>query len=82
MSVTILLTCGGCGRETRGTDMIRRRFVSFSGKSHGFGRYVTDPIERVVPEGWHAFDPYTQVSYCPECWDSIVHEIEGGEVQV
>ena len=31
----------------------------------------TPTIESATPEGWMAFDPYTGMTYCSECWESI-----------
>jgi len=71
MSVRLAFTCDGCFAEVEGTDWLRKRFRSFSGKDHGFGVYVVDEVESVVPGGWVAFDPYTQCTYCPSCWTQI-----------
>ena len=70
MSVHLALTCDGCP-ATATTDYLRKRFVSFSGRDHGFGHfYVGDP-EKLTPDGWVMFDPYTQCTYCPKCWAAI-----------
>lgn len=68
MSVTVHYLCDGCHVEAEGTEPIRKQFVSVSGRSYGFGsyRYVNTVVD-VAPEGWWAFDPYTQLCYCPEC---------------
>lgn len=74
MSVNIQFSCGGCQATAEGTSPIRRRFESFSGRPWGLGGYKVDTIESVTPDGWIAFDPYTQCCYCPTCWA----EIDGG----
>ena len=71
MSVRLLLSCGGC-RATITTDRLRKRFVSFSGRSYGFGTYQLDDPEALTPDGWMMFDPYTQLTYCPECWAGLL----------
>ena len=72
MSVKVIFKCSGCDAIADGTDTIKKQFVSFSGKGHGFGRYILyPPIEEIVPEGWVAFDPYTLTTYCKKCWDDI-----------
>ena len=70
MSVTITLTCDGCGSSVPG-GRIRREFQSFSGRSHGFGG-ASNKIKWDHPEGWMPFDPYTYCTYCPDCWREIV----------
>lgn len=71
MSVRLTFDCNGCDAKAEGTDRLRKRFHSFSGRGYGLGVYVIDDIETVTPEGWVAFDPYTQMTYCPECWAEI-----------
>lgn len=73
MGVKVVFECGGCFATVEGTDRLRREFVSFSGRSYGFGRNVpANTVEDVTPEGWIAYDPYTHCTYCPTCWQSIV----------
>lgn len=72
--VTVTYRCGGCPAITTAPDqVIRREFVSLSGRDHGLGSYVLEPvkIESVVPEGWVVYDPYTMCTYCPPCWAAI-----------
>jgi len=72
VSVRVLFECGGCGLKVDGKAPLRKRFESFSGRDHGFGRAVWDVrVEDIVPEGWIAFDPYTYACYCPACWSEI-----------
>lgn len=73
--IHVTFECGGCFKKEPGTKWISQHFQSFSGRSYGIGSYVRDTIEDVTPEGWIAFDPYTQCTYCPECWASIVTDI-------
>ena len=70
MSVRIMLHCSGCNRDPVPGGVVRQEFVSFSGRSYGFGNAQTR-VELDVPDGWVAFDPYTYATYCPECWASI-----------
>lgn len=79
ITVTIQYACGGCRRaETINAGLIQREFVSLNGKGYGFGKWVTPTVdfEAHAPDGWLAFDPYTQCTYCPDCWDSIVNDGE------
>ncbi len=71
MPVTITLECGGCFAKTEGTAALRREFVSLSGQDHGWGQFRTGTVEDITPDGWVAFDPYTQCTYCPACWAGI-----------
>jgi len=73
MSVRVIFNCSGCGKTEPGTGPIRKVFRSFSGRDYGFGRAVYEnTIEDVVPDGWMAYDPWTQCTYCPECWKSVL----------
>ena len=71
MSVRLLLECSGCDAKAEGTGRLRRKFVSFSGRDHGFGYWVVQDPEELTPEGWVMFDPYTNATYCPTCWAEI-----------
>jgi hypothetical protein len=76
--VTVTYRCGGCSATATAPEQtVRREFVSLSGRSYGVGSYVLTPIkiEGVAPDGWAAFDPYTQCTYCPECWASICGDL-------
>ena len=74
MGVTVTFSCGGCFKKTEGTDRLSRQFVSITGRSYGFGSYVYNKSQDVAPEGWVAFDPFTGMCYCPECWAEIERE--------
>lgn len=63
------IECDGC-REAVTVGPLRRRFHGSQG-DHGWGYWQTDKPESLAPEGWVMFDPYTQQSYCPACWESI-----------
>ena len=76
MSVKVLFECGGCCAKAEGVEPLKREFVSLSGKSYGFGRYVNTNPEDVTPVGWIAFDPYTGCCYCPKCWKIIMEDNE------
>lgn len=67
--ITVTYYCSGC--PATATAEIRRHFLSFSGKDYGLGVYKVDNVESVAPEGWVPFDPYTSVTYCPNCWADI-----------
>ena len=71
MSVTLVLSCGGCDAKTEGTGPLVQKFTSFSGRDHGFGTTRITSVLDLIPEGWVAFDPYTYCCYCPACWTSI-----------
>ena len=75
IKVTLTYSCGGCDkREAVDAGSITRDFVSISGRGYGFGKYVTSGVnpEKHAPDGWVAFDPYTQITYCEDCWESII----------
>lgn len=76
MGVTVKFSCGGCDATAAGTRPLRNVFTSFSGRSYGFGTYREDLASEVAPEGWTAFDPYTQCCYCPACMASIEANVE------
>ena len=72
MTVNVQFSCGGCDAKAEGTAPLRRQFVSFSGRSYGFGTVQpVNTIDDVTPEGWVAYDPYTYCCYCPACWAEI-----------
>lgn len=75
MSVRVIFECSGCDAKAEGAGRLEKRFVSVSGRDHGFGaaRWKVR-VEDVVPEGWVAFDPYTYMTYCPKCWAAIEGE--------
>ena len=70
MGVRLQLDCGGCD-ATATTEPLRKRFEGFYNKSHGLGTYQLDDPESLTPEGWVMFDPYTQQTYCPDCWRHV-----------
>ena len=68
---TIKMICGGCEAEQE-TQPIRKKFKSITGRSWGIGNFEITDIEKLADiEGWILFDPYTQCTYCPDCWKSI-----------
>lgn len=83
MGVYVSLTCNGCPAAVSG---IRLGIVldEFP-RRHAIGmEWVSErrqTIEEVVPEGWVPFDPYTNATYCPGCWASIVAADDRIEVQ-
>jgi hypothetical protein len=81
MSVKVSITydCGGCDKvETIDAGIVKRSFRSFSGRDHGFGTWMTQGPDYAAfaPEGWMAFDPYTQCCYCPACVALIFGETD------
>jgi hypothetical protein len=72
MTVTVQFACSGCDRVAQGTEPLKRRFISLNGSGHGFGTWQEAPASSVAPKGWVAFDPVTNITYCPTCWASIV----------
>ena len=72
MPIKVIFECSGCWNKTaEGVDYVKSRFHGISGKGYGFGQWVVDDIADLAPEGWVAFDPHTQCTYCPDCWESI-----------
>lgn len=68
--ITLMFKCGGCPKEEPGTHWLTNSFTPFiPGGSFGTRHMTT--AQDVAPEGWIAFDPYTQATYCPECWAGI-----------
>lgn len=70
MGVTIHLSCNGCDAEVDGTRSLRQEFVPIV-PGGSFGYYQLPDVSALVPDGWVAWDPYTQATYCPTCWASI-----------
>ena len=70
MTTRLHLKCDGCFTETH-SERIKKKFVSVSGRSHGFGSWHTPKIDDIVPDGWVWSDPYTSCTYCPKCWEEI-----------
>lgn len=78
IQVTIHLSCGGCHKseDVKLEDWLRMEFHSVSGRSYGFGHYVTTwPKVPNVP-GWTLFDPHTKTTYCTKCMDEIEDDAE------
>ena len=72
MTVTVHYTCDGCFAEAEGTAPIRKEFRSITGRTCGIGSYqYVNTVADVAPDGWWAFDPYTQCCYCPMCRKGI-----------
>lgn len=73
--IRITYQCSGCEASETVSARVDRDVVS---TGHVIGGVVCDrvltkrpTIEGVAPEGWMPFDPYTDCTYCPECWASI-----------
>lgn len=75
MGVRLLLSCGGCDATAEGTALLRKLFYGTRG-DHGIGSYHIGNPEALAPDGWVMFDPYTQATYCPDCWEVINAEAE------
>ncbi len=69
--ITVKFHCSGCNAVADGKEPLRNTFVSICGRAYGLGSYHEDRASEVAPDGWIAFDPYTQVTYCPDCWADI-----------
>ncbi len=70
--ITLTFSCGGCDKVEPGTTWLqRKRVVTMEGQAGSWGYRVEPKAEDVAPEGWISFDPYTQCTYCPECWAGI-----------
>lgn len=81
MSVDVTYRCNGCEAEATVTGIrARRRVISeravvLNGIAYDKTIVETPTIETAAPDGWMVFDPYTQMTYCPACWE----QIESGE---
>lgn len=79
MSVKVIFECDVCRGAADGTDHLRVKLQSFSGR--GFGRVIqANTVRDITPAGWVAYDPYTYATYCPQCWSEI-ESIDGPEAQ-
>lgn len=81
MGVRLLLSCGGCDATAEGTAPLRRRFHGTQG-DWGIGTYSVDHPETLTPAGWVMFDPYTQATYCADCWAQIDPDEVGDETRL
>lgn len=73
MGVRVTFSCDGCEAEAPGLDLLRQIEVP----AMGGGYYVSTnkvALSEITPPYWVAFDPYTAMTYCPECWASIIGE--------
>ena len=81
LKVTIEFDCSGCEAKETGSAEIHHRFRGISGRDYGFGSWEYSSAATLVgeatPDGWVPFDPYTNVTYCPKCWDDIESGGEG-----
>ena len=81
MGVYVSLTCCGCTAAVSGLrlgiihDELPRRHAA--GMEWVSERRQT--VEEVAPDGWMPFDPYTNATYCPDCWASIVGGDSGAD---
>ena len=67
MSVQVTLSCNGCP-ATAGP--FKYGWV-FGSTVNGWTRSGLPSLQSVAPDGWILFDPYTRITYCPECWAII-----------
>jgi len=67
MSVTVSFACGGC-YATAGPFLYTHQY---NPPRNGMVKSWLPPIATLAPEGWVAFDPYTNCTYCKECWKGI-----------
>ena len=70
--ISLTFRCGGCEAQAEGTTFLqRKRTVTVQGADGSWGYYTDPKAEDVMPEGWIAFDPWTQCTYCPKCWADL-----------
>ena len=74
--ITLTFSCGGCDKVVPG---VLRPGIAVSGfapdvKFEFMVARSSTRIQDHAPEGWIAFDPYTQCTYCPDCWAGIEQE--------
>lgn len=77
MPVDIYLRCDGCvaAMPVR-AGKIRQHFVSVSGRPYGIGG-MHQVVHLQPPDGWWAFDPWTNCTYCPTCRAGIeAHQMD------
>lgn len=79
MSIKIEFECSGCRKKSGAIRLPRATFKSANGKGYGLGVWIYPTIADQAPEGWVAFDPYTHVTYCDECWYDIENDIPEGQ---
>ena len=65
--VTVHFNCGGCEAKEDVKAWAHRSHMAPYGGAYGSRASYQD----LVPEGWVAFDPYTDCTYCPKCWAEI-----------
>lgn len=82
MALRLEFGCDGCDATAKATGLLTNdRNWTPAGYMGGVEMAkVTDEglrsaVERITPEGWVAFDPYTCCTYCPECWAGIEGDI-------
>ncbi len=75
MSIKVTYDCCGC--EASATVILPGAFfLSITGRSYGLGTVQYPRVRDHVPEGWMDYDPYTYLTYCPDCVASIWPEEE------
>lgn len=65
ITVTFKFECSGCFKSV---EVDGGRLHS---NFHGISGGNSADAEKVCPEGWMAFDPYTRCTYCPDCVAAI-----------
>jgi hypothetical protein len=77
VSVDLTYRCNGCDAEATvravraQRHVLAERVFVVDGVAWDRTTVKTPTIESVAPEGWMVFDPYTQMTYCANCWESI-----------
>ncbi len=72
MSVEITYHCSGCEAKTTVTNVEAECVVLAANIFTSEGVVYKRPsIASVAPKGWMVYDPYTLLTYCPECWSAI-----------
>ncbi|MDX1406789.1 MAG: hypothetical protein R3330_01615 [Saprospiraceae bacterium] len=76
--IRVIFECSGC-HEAAEPVMLQSERVPLGGS---FYTYREPSMQDIAPEGWVAFDPYTQCTYCPACWESIESPVEVVVIQL
>jgi hypothetical protein len=72
---TAHLSCGGCDATHEAPITLRRDQHWIS---PNFAAWLKPAVTGEIDiDGWIAFDPYTNVTYCPACWESIESSSRG-----
>jgi hypothetical protein len=82
LRANVYLACCGCDAKHEAPVTIDRRRHWIS---PNFAAWLKPALTSDIDiDGWVAFDPYTNATYCPTCWDSIeskVYKLESDAVR-